>query len=159
MQHLPAANGLPEQGQTPATVTRSPDYRDMALGMVSTRSFPAIIGTADMMLKAAQVSLVGYEKIGSGYCTAVVRGSVSDVRLAVEAGAEAAEQFGQLIDQSVIARPMANLDAVLPIGSKLAEFLRVKGKSLLRRQAVGLLETRGFPAMVGACDWMTVAEN
>ena len=62
------------------------DYRDMALGLVSTRSFPAIVGTADMMLKSANVSLVGYEKIGSGYCTAIVRGGISDVRLAVDAG-------------------------------------------------------------------------
>jgi carbon dioxide concentrating mechanism protein CcmO len=130
------------------------DYRDMALGLVSTRSFPAIVGTADMMLKSANVSLVGYEKIGSGYCTAIVRGGISDVRLAVEAGAESAEQFGQLISSLVIPRPLANLEAVLPINSRLMQLARGDGISRLSNMAIGLLETRGFPAMVGAADTM-----
>jgi carbon dioxide concentrating mechanism protein CcmO len=71
-------------------------FKDTALGLVSTKSFPAIVGTADMMLKSAGVILVGYEKIGSGHCTAIVRGRISDVRLAVEAGAQTAEQLGNL---------------------------------------------------------------
>ena len=90
--------------------TRLPS--DSALGLVSTKSFPAIVGTADMMLKSAQVTLVGYEKIGSGHCTAVVRGKIADVRLAVEEGARTAEQFGQLVSKLVIARPMPNLEAI-----------------------------------------------
>lgn len=130
-------------------------FRDSALGMVSTRSFPAIVGTADMMLKSAGITLVGYEKIGSGYCTAIVRGGVADVRLAVEEGARTAEQFGQLVSKSVIARPMPNLEAVFPIGSRLVEIAqRDRGHSKLSNQAIGLLETRGFPAMVGAADTM-----
>lgn len=129
------------------------DLRESALGMVSTMSFPAIIGTADMMLKSAAVTLVGYEKIGSGHCTAIVRGGISDVRLAVQAGADTAEQFGQLISTSVITRPSANLDAILPIGSRLSQFMD-GGYSRLSNQAIGLLETRGFPAMVGAADAM-----
>jgi len=133
---------------------RSNDYRDTALGLVSTRSFPAIVGTADMMLKSANVSLVGYEKIGSGYCTAIVRGGISDVRLAVEAGAESAEQFGQLISSLVIPRPLANLEAVLPINSRLMQLAHGDGISRLSNMAIGLLETRGFPAMVGAADTM-----
>jgi carbon dioxide concentrating mechanism protein CcmO len=132
----------------------SNDYRDTALGLVSTRSFPAIVGTADMMLKSANVSLVGYEKIGSGYCTAIVRGGISDVRLAVEAGAESAEQFGQLISSLVIPRPLANLEAVLPINSRLMQLAHGDGISRLSNMAIGLLETRGFPAMVGAADTM-----
>lgn len=132
---------------------RSPDFREQALGLVSTRSFPAIVGTADMMLKSSGVRLVGYEKIGSGYCTAVVRGGLSDVRIAVEVGAETAEQFGQYVSKLVISRPLPNLDAVLPIGSRLAQALD-GGYSRLSNQAVGLVETRGFPAMVGACDAM-----
>nr|WP_228035083.1 BMC domain-containing protein [Oculatella sp. LEGE 06141] len=127
--------------------------------MVSTRSFPAIIGTADMMLKSSGVTLVGYEKIGSGYCTAVVRGSVSDVRIAVEVGAETAEQFGQLISKSIIARPYPNLDAVLPIGSRLMHVAEDQGYSRLSNMAIGLLETRGFPAMVGAADAMLKAAD
>jgi carbon dioxide concentrating mechanism protein CcmO len=130
------------------------DFLDTALGLVSTRSFPAIVGTADMMLKSANVSLVGYEKIGSGYCTAIVRGGISDVRLAVEAGAESAEQFGQLISSLVIPRPLANLEAVLPINSRLMQLAHGDGISRLSNMAIGLLETRGFPAMVGAADTM-----
>lgn len=128
---------------------------DSALGLVSTQSFPAIVGTADMMLKSSQVTLVGYEKIGSGYCTAVVRGKVADVRLAVEEGAKTAEQFGQLVSKLVIPRPMPNLQAVFPIGSHLVELAQQqRGYSRLSNRSIGLLETRGFPAMVGAADAM-----
>ena len=127
---------------------RLENIKDKALGLVSTRSFPAIVGTADMMLKSSGVTLVGYEKIGSGYCTAIVRGGISDFRLAVEIGAETAEKFGQLISSSIIARPLANLEAVLPIGSRLAQLTQGEGESRLSSQAIGLLETRGCPAMV-----------
>jgi carbon dioxide concentrating mechanism protein CcmO len=133
---------------------RSPIPQGSALGLVSTRSFPAIVGTADMMLKSAAVRLVGYEKTGSGYCTAVVRGNISDVRLAVEAGADVAEQFGQLISKTVIPRPMPNLDAVLPISNRLSKYAAEQGYSRLSNLAIGLIETRGFPAMVGAADAM-----
>ncbi len=128
-----------------------PDLQETALGLVSTQSFPAIVGTADMMLKSANVTLVGYEKIGSGYCTAVVRGNISDVRLAVEAGTATAREFGQEVSVTIIPRPFPNLDAVLPISNKLK---RYASSSRLSRLAIGLLETRGFPAMVGAADVM-----
>ncbi len=128
-----------------------PDLQETALGLVSTQSFPAIVGTADMMLKSANVTLVGYEKIGSGYCTAVVRGNISDVRLAVEAGTATAKEFGQEVSVTIIPRPFPNLDAVLPISNKLK---RYASSSRLSRLAIGLLETRGFPAMVGAADVM-----
>jgi carbon dioxide concentrating mechanism protein CcmO len=107
-----------------------------------------------MMLKSAAVRLVGYEKIGSGYCTAVVRGRISDVRLAVEEGAAVAEQFGQLVSKTIISRPLANLEVVLPISDRFAKFVADQGYSRLSNLAVGLLETRGFPALVGACDAM-----
>jgi carbon dioxide concentrating mechanism protein CcmO len=135
------------------------DYTETALGLVSVGSFPAIVGIADTMLKSAGVHLVGYEKIGSGLCTAVVRGGISDVRLAVEAGAEVAEQYGQPASTLVIARPMPNLEAVLPIGNRLAQLASGRGNSRLSNQAVGLLETRGFPAMVGAADAMLKAAD
>jgi carbon dioxide concentrating mechanism protein CcmO len=137
--------------------TQPKNFKDTALGMVSTRSFPAIVGTADMMLKSAGVTLIGFEKIGSGYCTAIVRGRISDVRLAVEAGAQTAEQFGQLVSSSVMARPMPNLEVIFPIGRRLSELSDSDSFSRLSNQAVGLLETRGFPAMVGACDAMLKA--
>ena len=135
------------------------DFRDKALGLVSTRSFPAIVATADAMLKASGVTLVGYEKIGSGHCTAIVRGGISDVRLAVEAGAESAKQLGQLISSSLIARPLANLEVVLPIGSRLSQLTQGERDSRLSYKAIGLLETRGFPAMVGAADAMLKAAD
>lgn len=121
--------------------------------MVSTISFPAIVGTADMMLKSATVRLVGYEKVGNGFCTAIVRGQITDVRMAVEAGAETAREFGQLVSTIVIARPYPNLEAILPISSRLSQ-LTSGQYSRLSNQAIGLLETRGFPAMVGAADMM-----
>jgi carbon dioxide concentrating mechanism protein CcmO len=149
----------PQDSPDPERLRRIESLKESALGLVSTRSFPAIIGTADMMLKSAGVALIGYEKIGSGYCTAVVRGRIADVRLAVEIGAETAEKFGQLISAVIIPRPMPNLDAVLPIGSRLAEITQDNRRSYLTNQAVGLLETRGFPAMVGAADAMLKAAD
>ena len=128
---------------------------DSALGLVSTLSFPAIVGTADMMLKSAEVMLVGYEKIGAGHCTAIVRGNIADVRLAVEEGARMAEQIGQLHRKLIIARPMPNLEAIFPIGSRLAEVAQQqRGYSRLSNRSIGLIETKGFPAMVGAADAM-----
>jgi carbon dioxide concentrating mechanism protein CcmO len=132
---------------------RLADLKETALGLVSTQSFPAIVGTADMMLKSANVTLVGYEKIGSGYCTAVVRGNISDVRLAVEAGAATAKEFGQELAITIIPRPYPNLDAVLPISTRLTRYAGASS-SRLSRLAIGLLETKGFPAMVGAADAM-----
>ncbi|BAY12537.1 BMC domain-containing protein [Calothrix sp. NIES-2098] len=135
--------------------SRSRDsLKDTALGLVSTLSFPAIVGTADMMLKSAGVHLVGYEKIGGGHCTAIVRGGIADVRLAVEAGVQTAEQFGQLVSSLVIPRPYPNLEVVLPITNRLSKVMEEGNYSRLSNQAVGLVETRGFPAMVGACDAM-----
>ena len=130
------------------------NFQDLALGVVSTRSFPAIVGTADMMLKTAEVTLVGYEKIGSGYCSAIVRGRTANVRLAVKTGAEKAKSIGQLVSSLVIPRPPANLEAVLPIGNRLHQLTQRDGNNRLANQAIGLLETRGFPAMVGAADAM-----
>lgn len=137
--------------------SRPPIPSESALGLVCTRSFPAIVGVADNMLKASAVRLVGYERTGSGYCTAVVRGGISDVRLAVDAGVHFAEQVGQLVSQTIIPRPLANLDSVLPISDRLARLAYEQGYSRLSNQAVGLLETRGFPAMVGAADAMLKA--
>jgi len=136
-----------------------PEFKDAALGLVSTRSFPAIVGTADMMLKSAGVHLVGYEKIGSGYCTAIVRGRIADIRLAIQTGVDTAKQFDQFVSSLVIARPLPNLEYVLPIGSRLSQLAAAGGYSRLSNKAVGLLETRGFPAMVGAADAMLKAAD
>jgi microcompartment protein CcmL/EutN len=87
-----------------------------ALGMIETRGLVAMIEAADAMVKAAKVTLVGYEKIGSGYVTALVRGDVAAVKAATDAGAAAARRVGELVSVHVIPRPHSNLEDVLPIG-------------------------------------------
>ena len=87
-----------------------------ALGMIETRGFIGLVEAADAMVKAAKVELVGYEKIGGGYVTAVVRGDVAAVKAATEAGARQAERVGELVSVHVIPRPHANIDATLPLG-------------------------------------------
>ncbi len=87
-----------------------------ALGMIETRGFVAGVEAADAMVKAARVELVGYEKIGGGYVTVVVRGDVAAVKAATDAGKLAAQRVGELVSVHVIPRPHENLDAVLPLG-------------------------------------------
>ena len=87
-----------------------------ALGMIETRSFVALVEASDAMVKAAKVELVGYEKIGGGFVTAIVRGDVAAVKAATEAGARSAERVGELVSTHVIPRPHANVDVALPLG-------------------------------------------
>jgi microcompartment protein CcmL/EutN len=87
-----------------------------ALGMIETKGFVAMVEASDAMVKAARVELVGYEKIGGGLVTAVVRGDVAAVKAATEAGARAAERVGELVSVHVIPRPHVNIDEVLPLG-------------------------------------------
>jgi microcompartment protein CcmL/EutN len=87
-----------------------------ALGMIETKGFVGMVEASDAMVKAAKVELVGYEKIGGGYVTAIVRGDVAAVKAATEAGARAAERVGQLVSVHVIPRPHPNIDVNLPLG-------------------------------------------
>jgi ethanolamine utilization protein EutM len=87
-----------------------------ALGMIECKGFVGMVEASDAMLKAARVDLVGYEKIGGGYVTAIVRGDVAAVKAATEAGARAAEKVGELVSVHVIPRPHNNIDEVLPLG-------------------------------------------
>ena len=87
-----------------------------ALGMIETRGFVGMVEASDAMVKAGRVELVGYEKIGGGFVTAVVRGDVAAVRAATEAGSRAAERVGELVSVHIIPRPHANVDAALPLG-------------------------------------------
>jgi microcompartment protein CcmL/EutN len=87
-----------------------------ALGMIETRSFPAVVEAADAMVKAANVELVSYEKTAGGYVTAIVRGDVAAVKAAVDAGVRTAEKIGEVTASHVIARPHVNIDLVLPLG-------------------------------------------
>jgi len=85
-----------------------------ALGMVETKGLVGAIEAADAMLKAANVELVGNEKIGSGLVTVMVRGDVGAVKAATDAGAAAAETVGELVSVHVIPRPHSEVEVILP---------------------------------------------
>ncbi|HSZ81760.1 MAG TPA: BMC domain-containing protein [Polyangia bacterium] len=87
-----------------------------ALGMIETKGFVAMVEAADAMVKAAKVELVGFEKIGGGFVTAIVRGDVAAVKAATEAGQRAAERVGEIVAVHIIPRPHVNVDQVLPLG-------------------------------------------
>jgi microcompartment protein CcmL/EutN len=89
--------------------------------MIEVRGFVGMVEAADAMVKAAKVELVGYEKTGGGYVTAIVRGDVAAVKAATEAGQRAAERVGEVIAVHVIPRPHANVDSALPLGRVAAE--------------------------------------
>ncbi len=92
-----------------------------ALGMIETKGFAAMVEASDAMVKAAKVELVGYEKIGGGYVTAIVRGDVAAVKAALEAGARGAEKVGEVVSVHVIPRPHENVDKTLPLGRQTKE--------------------------------------
>ena len=85
-----------------------------ALGMVETRGLVAAVEAADAMCKAANVTLVGTEKIGSGLVTVMVRGDVGAVKSAVEAGESSGRALGEIIATHVIPRPHADVEKLLP---------------------------------------------
>jgi microcompartment protein CcmL/EutN len=85
-----------------------------ALGILETQGLTAVLEATDVMLKAANVTLVGKEKIGAAYVTVIVKGDVAAVSAAVEAGAKAVGTLGKLIAAHVIARPHDDLVALLP---------------------------------------------
>ena len=85
-----------------------------ALGMVETRGLVGAIEAADAMLKAANVMLVGKEKIGNGIVTISVRGDVGAVKASVDAGAAAAKRVGELLSVHVIPRPHDDVESILP---------------------------------------------
>ena len=85
-----------------------------ALGLIETRGLVAAIEAADAMLKAANVELVGTEKIGSGLVSVMVRGDVGAVKAAVEAGAATACSLGEIIATHVIPRPHTDVEKILP---------------------------------------------
>ena len=85
-----------------------------ALGLVETKGLVGAIEAADAMVKSANVQLVGYEKIGSGLITVMVRGDVGAVKAATDAGAAAAGRVGELVSVHVIPRPHADVEFILP---------------------------------------------
>lgn len=87
-----------------------------AFGMIETKGLVGAIEAADAMVKAANVSLVGYEKIGSGLVTVMVRGDVGAVKAATDAGAAAARNVGEVQSIHVIPRPHNDVETLLPKG-------------------------------------------
>ncbi|MFN6108456.1 MAG: BMC domain-containing protein [Planctomycetaceae bacterium] len=85
-----------------------------ALGMIETKGLISLIEASDAMLKSANVTIVGWEKVGSGMVTVFVVGDVAAVKAAVDAGASAASKVGEVISVQVIPRPHEELAAVLP---------------------------------------------
>ena len=92
-----------------------------ALGMIETKGFAAMVEASDAMVKAANVDLIGFERIGGGFVTAIVRGDVAAVRAAVDAGVRAAEKVGEVVSTHVIPRPNSNVDSALPLGKALTK--------------------------------------
>lgn len=86
------------------------------LGMVETKGLVGAIEAADAMSKSANVELVGYEKIGSGLVTVMVRGDVGAVKAATDAGAAAAQKVGEVVSVHVIPRPHNDVEKILPQG-------------------------------------------
>ncbi|MCL2892612.1 propanediol utilization system shell hexameric protein GrpH [Brenneria tiliae] len=85
-----------------------------ALGLVETKGLVSAIEAADTMVKSANVTLVGYEKIGSGLVTVMVRGDVGAVKAATDAGSAAATKVGELVSVHVIPRPHTEVEKILP---------------------------------------------
>ena len=86
-----------------------------ALGMIETRGLVAAIEAADAMVKAAEVELIGTEKIGSGLVSVMVRGDVGAVKAATEAGSAAASRLGEIVATHVIPRPHSDVEKILPV--------------------------------------------
>jgi ethanolamine utilization protein EutM len=89
-----------------------------ALGMIETKGLVALIEASDAMMKSANVTLIGWQKIGSGLVTAMVVGDVAAVKAAVDAGAAAAGRVGEVVGVQVIPRPHEDLGSVLPLAGK-----------------------------------------
>ena len=100
--------------EEPKTKLIKEDHTMEALGMVETRGLVAAIEAADAMVKAANVTLIGTEKIGSGLVSVMVRGDVGAVKAAVEAGGAAGARLGEIVAVHVIPRPHADVEKILP---------------------------------------------
>ena len=92
-----------------------------ALGMIETKGFVALVEASDAMMKAANVTFLGWDKVGSGLVTAFVTGDVAAVKAATDAGATAAGRLGEVVSVQVIPRPHEDLHIVLPAPAKSAK--------------------------------------
>ena len=96
-----------------------------ALGMIETKGLVPLVEASDAMLKAANVTLVGWQKIGSGMVTALVVGDVAAVKAAIDAGSAAASRVGEVVGVKVIPRPHEDLGAILSLAGKKAATVSV----------------------------------
>ena len=128
-----------------------------ALGMVETRGLVAAIEAADAMAKAANVTLIGSEKIGSGLVSIMVRGDVGAVKAAVEAGGAAASRLGEVVATHVIPRPHDDIARILPPKGPATGKPAEKGEQVPVKSALGMIETCGFTANIEAADAMLKA--
>jgi microcompartment protein CcmL/EutN len=122
-----------------------------ALGMVETKGLVALVEASDAMLKAANVTFAGWEKVGSGLVTAFVEGDVAAVKAATDAGAAAARRIGELSTVQVIPRPHEDLQPFTP--QKPAK----ENANDDKISALGLIETRGLVGLIEASDAMCKA--
>jgi microcompartment protein CcmL/EutN len=126
-----------------------------ALGMIETKGFVALAEATDAMLKAANVTLTGWEKVGSGLVTAFIEGDVAAVRAAIDSGAAAAKRIGDVSVVQVIPRPHDELGMFAPALKKEASAAGENDKA----GAVGFVETRGLVGLIEASDAMCKAAN
>ena len=110
----PKAEVIKEEIKKEVIIKEEKIMSQEALGMVETRGLVAAIEAADSMLKAANVVLVGTEKIGSGLVSVIVRGDVGAVKAATEVGANCASKLGELVAVHVIPRPHQDVEKILP---------------------------------------------
>ncbi|MFT5087615.1 MAG: carbon dioxide concentrating mechanism protein CcmO [Candidatus Latescibacterota bacterium] len=122
-----------------------------AIGMVETVGLVGIVEAGDAMAKAANVQLLGWDKVGSGLVTVFCSGDVAAVKSAVDAGSTAAAKVGQVHSVHVIPRPHEELEAIIPTRGEVAEGGAVR--------ALGLIETRGATGVIEAADAMSKAAD
>ena len=125
-----------------------------AIGMVETVGLVGAIEAGDAMSKAANVELLGWDRVGSGLVTVFCQGDVAAVKSAVDAGAQAASRVGQVHSVHVIPRPHAELSAMVP-SRPAGEGEKARGNI----RALGLIETKGSTGVIEASDAMCKAAN
>ena len=112
---IKAVNSELSQKKKEKIIKEEKNMNGEALGMIETKGLTAAIEAADAMLKAANVEIVGTEKIGSGLVAVLVRGDVGAVKAATEVGSEAAQRLGEVIAVHVIPRPHSDISKILPV--------------------------------------------
>ncbi len=123
-----------------------------ALGMVETVGLAGLIEAGDAMSKAANVVLLGWDKVGSGLVTIFCQGDVAAVKAAVDAGAQAAAKVGKVHSVHVIPRPHGELGSILPARAD-------RGEAPPGARALGMIETRGATGVIEASDAMSTAAS